>query len=478
MKQKTIIGVVVLAAIVILALLWNTLRPFGPVSPDTTPSGTQPTTAAGSLPIPTVLEDLDSSSETARYSLTAQPGRMVFLAGKTTPTMGYNGSYLGPVLKVRRGETIRIGFRNELAEATSVHWHGLEIPGTVDGGPHQPIAAGGTWEPVFTIDQPASTLWFHPHVMGTTATQVYAGLAGLILVEDDNSRSLGLPDDYGVNDIPLIVQDRSFNTNGTFRYEDNMMDGAIGDYLMVNGAINPYLEVQPVRMRLRLVNGANASNYRFNLADGRSFVQIASDGGLLEAPVEMKELFLSPGERAEIIIDFSGYQSGQSVDFRTGQDGFMTFRIKGEATDSTRIPEILSSIEPLNEADVTATKTIRLDGMGHMVSLNGRQFDMDRIDDDVKLGDTEIWEITASRQMMMGSSGHPFHIHGTQFQILSRNGRTPPANERGWKDTVFVGTGETVRLIVRFRFAGLYMYHCHILEHEEAGMMGQLEVHP
>ena len=156
----------------------------------------------------------------------------------------------------------------------------------------------------------------------------------------------------------------------------------------------------------------------------------------------------------------------------------MTFRIKGEATDSTRIPEILSSIEPLNEADVTATKTIRLDGMGHMVSLNGRQFDMDRIDDDVKLGDTEIWEISASRQMMMGSSGHPFHIHGTQFQILSRNGRTPPANERGWKDTVFVGTGETVRLIVRFRFAGLYMYHCHILEHEEAGMMGQLEVHP
>lgn len=490
MKQKTWIGIAAVGIVVILALLWNSLNPFnapspgtgsqtqpGTTTPGTTSAGqTQPVAEFGALPIPALLEDLDPSDETAVFSLAARTGTTTFFPGKSTPTMGYNGSYLGPVLKVHRGEEVRIDFANELTDATSVHWHGLEIPGTVDGGPHQPIGAGATWNPVFTIDQPASTLWFHPHVMGNTATQVYAGLAGLILVEDEVSQSMDLPDDYGVNDIPLIVQDRSFNADGSFLYFDNMMDGAVGDYLMVNGAITPHLEVKQIKMRFRLVNGANASNYLFNLSDGKSFVQIASDGGFLEAPVPMTELFLSPGERAEILIDFSGYDKGQTVELRTGREKMMTFRIGDKAEDPTTVPEELTVIQPLDESAVTATKTIRLDGMGHMVSLNGRQFDMDRIDDNVRLGDTEIWEITTSRQMMMGSSGHPFHIHGTQFQILSRNGRTPPANERGWKDTVFVEAGETVRLIVRFRFAGLYMYHCHILEHEEAGMMGQLEV--
>lgn len=491
MKKPAIAGIVIIGTILILALLWNNFTPSnlpGPgtgqtqpatgsqIQSGTTPGETKPLEQWGTLPIPPLLEDRDPSADIAVFSLAAQTGTTSFFPGKSTPTRGYNGSYLGPVLKVRRGEKVRIDFANELSDATSVHWHGLEIPGSVDGGPHQPIAAGTTWNPVFTIDQPAATLWFHPHVMGTTATQVYEGLAGLILVEDENSQSLDLPDVYGVNDIPLIVQDRSFNANGSFRYQDNMMDGAVGDYLVVNGAITPHLEVRQIRIRFRLVNGANASNYLFNLSDGKSFIQIASDGGLLEAPVEMTELFLSPGERAEIIIDFSGYDKGQTVELRTGREKMMTFRIGEEAADPTMIPDKLTVIEPMAEASVTATKTIRLDGMGHMVSLNGRQFDMDRIDDNVQLGDTEIWEITASRQMMMGSSGHPFHIHGTQFQILSRNGRRPPANEQGWKDTVFVETGETVRLIVRFRFAGVYMYHCHILEHEEAGMMGQLEV--
>ena len=148
-----------------------------------------------------------------------------------------------------------------------------------------------------------------------------------------------------------------------------------------------------------------------------------------------------------------------------------------EAQDDTVIPEKLADIEKFDYNLATGFKTIELDGMGHMVSLNGRQFDMDRIDDNVLLGELEIWDITTNRAMMMGSQGHPFHIHGTQFQVLSRNGGEPHKNEQGWKDTVFVGAGETVSILVRFKYKGIFMYHCHILEHEEAGMMGQLEVY-
>jgi FtsP/CotA-like multicopper oxidase with cupredoxin domain len=364
---------------------------------------------------------------------------------------------------------------NELNDTTSVHWHGLEVNGTEDGGPHQVVGIDTTWEPTFTIDQPAATLWFHPHVIGTTATQVYLGLAGLILIEDENSKSLNLPDEYGVNDIPLIIQDRSFDADGFFIYNDNMMNGVVGDVIIVNGAITPYLDVQQVKMRFRIVNGANASNFNLKLNDHSEFYQIASDGGLLEKPVLSDSLFISPGERAEIIIDFSKFNEGEKIELKSGNKQVMTFRIGGESNDLTTIPETLAKIEPIDESVATGMKTIELDGAGHMVSLNGRKFDMNRIDDNVVLGEVEIWEITANGTMM-GKMGHPFHIHGTQFQILSRNGKEPGANEQGWKDTVYIQADETVRIIVKFKNEGVFMYHCHILEHEEAGMMGQLEV--
>lgn len=428
------------------------------------------------LPIPELLEDVNPDERISDYYLNVQEGETNFFGDMMTPTLGYNGSYLGPVIKMTRGQEVNMHVKNTLNEDTSVHWHGLEVEGTADGGPRQVIGAGELWEPSFTVNQPASTLWFHPHVMGTTALQVYYGLAGLIIVEDDNSKSLNLPDEYGVNDIPLIIQDRSFAEDGTFFYYDNMMDGATGEYIMVNGAIEPYLDVEQVKMRFRIVNGANARNFNLKLSDRSDFHQIASDGGLLEAPVKNDVLPISPGERAEIIVDFSGYNEGERIELRSDGELVMTFRIGADKEDATEIPEKLATIEKFSEEEASSVKTIEMDGMGHMVSLNGRQFDMDRIDDDVTLGETEIWELSTQRSMMMGSSGHPFHIHGTQFQVLSRDGREPPLNEQGWKDTVFVGSGETVRIIVKFNYEGVFMYHCHILEHEEAGMMGQLEV--
>jgi len=428
------------------------------------------------LPIPLLLEPSDSDAKSVDYQIKVQEGRTNIIGNKETPTLGYNSSILGPVIKVSRGEEVRMHITNELGEETSVHWHGLEVEGTKDGGPHQVIPTGSTWEPVFAIDQPAATLWFHPHVIGTTAIQVYYGLAGLLIIEDENSKSLNLPDNYGVNDIPLIIQDRSFNQDGSFLYFDNMMDGAYGDYILVNGAITPYLEVDQIKMRFRIVNGANARNFDLRLSDGNFFYQIASDGGLLEKPLPGDSLLISPGERAEIIIDFSTYYEGDKIQLVSDNELVMTFRVEGKAPDDTVIPEVLTTIEKLDESQVSGFKTIQLDGMGHMVTLNGQKFDIDRIDDNVALGSTEIWEISASRAMMMGSPGHPFHIHGTQFQILSRNGEEPEEREKGWKDTVFARGGETVRIIVKFKHKGVFMYHCHILEHEEAGMMGQLEV--
>lgn len=440
------------------------------------PFRSEPVVQSRKLPIPELLEDMNPDDNVSEYYLSAQYGVSSFMGDMKTSTMGYNGNYLGPVIKTKNGETVKIHFSNEMDEATSVLWHGLVVPGTADGGPHQVIQAGSSWEPEFTIDQPAATLWFHPHVIGTTAIQVYYGLAGMIIVEDDDSTRLNLPNVYGVNDIPLIIQDRSFDTDGSFSYYDNMMDGAFGEYILVNGAIEPELEVGQVKMRFRVLNGANARNFYLKLDDNSAFHQIASDGGLLESPVKMNSLSIAPGERSEIIVDFSKYSKGDEVKLLHDNKLVMTFKVGEQTEDLTEIPENLAVIEKLDSNQASKTKRIILDGMGHMVSINGRKFDMNRIDDVVELNDIEIWEITTAGAMMMGSQGHPFHIHGTQFQVLSRNGDQPFANELGWKDTVYVRANETVKIVVKFRKAGIFMFHCHILEHEEAGMMGQLEV--
>ncbi len=475
MNRKLVIKMVIIAMFFVVGIIGVIIelsnRPLGTIDRNIDPDMILP------LPIPVLLPDENPDSDVSDYYLIVQQGTSSFFSGLTTTTKGYNGSYLGPVMRVKRGQDVNMHVKNELDQATSVHWHGLEVPGTQDGGLHQVITPDSWWNPSFTIDQPAATLWFHPHVIGKTATQVYEGLAGLIIIEDENSAALNLPDDYGVNDIPLIIQDRSFDRNGEFVYIDNRMDGALGDYIIVNGAITPYLEVKQVNMRFRILNGANARNFNLSLSDNNQFYQIASDGGLLEKPYQTQSVFLSPGERTEIIVDFSNYQEGETIQLKHNNNVVLTFRVQKESEDLTTIPDTLATIERMDESLATSVKTIELDGMGHMVTLNGRQFDINRIDDNVALGAIEIWEITSRRTMMMRSSGHPFHIHGTQFQILSRNGRTPEAHEMGWKDTVFVNAGEKVRIIVEFKYKGIYMYHCHILEHEEAGMMGQLEVY-
>ncbi len=447
------------------------------------------------LPIPPLLENLDPSGQTASFSMDVQQGSVDFFPDKPTATLGYNGNFLGPTIRVRNGQRFQMNVNNSLPEVTTLHWHGLHVPAQWDGGPRQPIPAGTTWNPDFIINQEAATLWYHPHAMGLTGEQVYHGLAGLFLIEDEVSDSLDIPKTYGVDDIPLVIQDRRFFSNGQFAYVQNMhdvMNGVIGNYLLVNSVMQPTLTVPGGQVRLRLLNGSNSSIYKIAFDDQRTFQVIASDGGFLEHPVSMNSIVLSAGERAEIIVNFSKESVYAVISLLVEQVGGSKFEamriaVNGEARIST-IPGTLRLRDKIPESEATKVRGFIMEtmsrgrgrmGMGMMgrrLTINGKKMDINRIDEQVKLDSTEIWEIT-NRSAMMMNMPHSMHLHDVQFQILSRNGRKPPLHEQGRKDTVLIMPGETVRIISRFHdYTGIYMYHCHLLEHEDDGMMGQFEV--
>jgi len=434
------------------------------------------------------------------FDLTLGMDKTRFFKDLDTPTYGINGSYLGPTVKFKAGEDVRLNVRNMIGEASTLHWHGLHIPASADGGPHQVIETGASWQPTFTVKQRAGTFWYHSHMLNRTGFQVYHGLAGLIFVEDEQGTNLGLPQDYGVDDIPLVIQDRRFTRGGSFDYNLSMSDGMMGvqgNTLLVNGTVNPYFEARTDTVRLRLLNGSNARIYAFGFSDDRSFYQISSDGGLLEAPLETRSIVLAPGERADILVDVSDgksvrLQSTTPSQTRTMGGGMMSF-FMGDQTDfnvleirpdgsrkrAIILPETLVDLQTPDPTGSVRTRVFSL-GMGMMMgggvmTVNGRPMDINRIDEVVKAGTQEIWTIQNPTMLP-----HPFHIHDVQFRILDRNGALPPVAERGLKDTVLVHPREQVRLLLQFSDYtdpnSPYMYHCHNLEHEDAGMMGQFTV--
>ncbi|WP_162099668.1 multicopper oxidase family protein [Veillonella sp. R32] len=436
------------------------------------------------LAIPPIVSGTLDKAGRKVFTIEAQAGETSIKEGPMTRTYGYNGSVLGPVLSLKRGDRVSIQLKNTLLEDTTFHWHGLVVPSDVDGGPHHPLAAnGGTGQIDFTVNQGASTAWFHPHAMGTTASQVYQGLAGLIRIEDEALDGLHLPYTYGVDDIPVVLQDRNFTDDNQWQYgADYEADGVYGDTLLVNGTINPYLKVTSNLIRLRVLNGSNARNYLLALNNGATMQQIATDSGLLNSPVTLSALTLVPGERAEIVLDFSKYEGllpklvtedGTVVlDFKRGAMGDMGATLpQWQRTEGTTLTTANWQAAMAAKAD----KTVVMAGMANDVTINGKKFSMDRIDLTSQLGSTEIWDITNADSAMMGMM-HPFHIHGVQFEVVSRNGKAVTPKERGLKDTIQVNPGETVRIKVHFTEPGVFMVHCHILEHEENGMMIQLLV--
>jgi blue copper oxidase len=442
------------------------------------------------------------------FDLKLQNGKSEFFKGLQTDTSGINGSYLGPILRMRTGESIRMRVANALGHASTLHWHGMNVPAKADGGPHQSIPSGETWSPEFMVKNAASTMWYHSHQVNETGSQVWAGLAGLIIIDDDVSDKLNLPSTYGVDDLPLVLQDRRFNSDGSMPYDISMHDemmGMQGNVPLINGTVLPYFKVTSEKLRIRLLNGANASIYNLAFADGRAFAQIASDGGLLAEPVTMTGLRLAPGERAEIIVDFGPNQTvllqsvagnvragrgmGQGMGMMMGAQSpefdLIEFRTTTELKPTAAVPAKLANLPDVSASDAVRTRKFLLEmsgmgpmrmlGMGGTFTINGNGMNMERIDEVVKIGETEIWQITNAGPMI-----HPFHVHNTQFRILDRDGRPTSANESGLKDTVVINPDETVQLLVRFDnhtdTQRPYMYHCHILEHEDAGMMGQFTV--
>ncbi len=455
--------------------------------------------AAKPLAIPGALMG-DVRDGVRTYDLDLQRGRSEFFDGIQTPTIGINGAYLGPTLKMRAGETVQMNVTNGIGEPSTLHWHGMHLPAKADGGPHQIIRDGETWSPRFPVMQRAAMFWYHSHMVPRTGPQVYQGLAGLIYVDDDETDRLDLPSDYGVDDIPLVLQDRLFNDDGYLFYGTSMhtrMMGMRGDVMLVNGTVNPYFEARTGKLRLRVLNGSNARFYTIGFADGRAFHQIGTDGGLLEQPVETRALTLAPGERAQIIVDLddgrpallrtvNGSRTGGGMMGGMMRDNLvfdlLDIRPNAERERSARIPDRLIGLERPDPALAVGTRRFVMQmGMGGMMmsgggfTINGKSMEMARIDETVRVGTKEIWQIENPSMMP-----HPFHIHDVQFRILDRDGAPPPAGEMGLKDTVVIGSNETVRLLLEFADYtdpdSPYMYHCHILEHEDAGMMGQFVV--
>lgn len=433
-------------------------------------------TGENELKIPSMLERDDE--EGIVYTVRAQKGQTEIFDGIETTTYGYNGSFLGPMLRLEEGETVKIRTINELDENTTFHWHGLEVAADADGGPHDVIKPGEERIIEFKVGQEAATLWFHPHPEGKTAEQVYNGLAGLMYIEDENAKSLGLPSNYGKNDIPLIFQDRLFDDKKQLNYSAVMNDdGTIGDTLLINGTLNPKLTVNKEKVRLRLLNGSNARNFTFKLNTGDPFVQIATDGGLLNEAVVLNEVTLTPSERAEIVVDFAQLNTEDDLAI-INEDGsiLLPFEVSDQSGAVSRLPGEMNDFSLTDEEmNLPVTKKVELFGMMDMVTINGKKFDPERIDFTQQQGVTEVWEIY-NKPDMMGGMIHPFHIHGAQFKIISRNGEAPPENEQGWKDSISVEPDERVKIAIQFKHKGVYMFHCHILEHEDNGMMGQVKV--
>lgn len=451
-------------------------------------------TAAGrsrglrALPVP-ALADSTVTSGVRRFALTAQTGTTEIKSGVSTDTWGYSGSILGPTLRARRGESVRVEVENRLPEMTTVHWHGMHLPAVHDGGPHQPIEPNATWSPSWTINQQAATLWYHPHPHGVTGLHAYRGLAGLFIIDDDNPAAAALPSEYGVDDIPIVLQDRRFRGDGQLDESDLPDLGLLGDTVTVNGWNGVYLNATRGRLRLRILNGSTMRVFNVAFADDRQYQIVASDGGYLEKPMSATSFIISPGERVEIVVDISAGETamlqakpipdnlevdnGNAPDFGLA-DQFDLIELRGLPGLSAATAALPAVLNPgLAKPPVQGTITREFDMEWFMI--NGARMDMAKADQVVEVDRWEVWTISNKDNWI-----HNFHVHDAHFRVIDVTRTKSPIFTDGWKDTVLLSPGAVVRVAVRFTdytdTRWPYMYHCHLMFHEDQGMMGQFLV--
>ena len=445
----------------------------------------QGTAAPDTLSAPAVLQNHSTIPGTVEVTLTAAPARLALLPGRPSDVFAYNGSIPGPTLEVHEGDRVIIHFHNDLPEPTTVHWHGLNLPANADGSPYDPIAPGAEHDYIFTVGRgTAGTYWYHPHPDRRSGYQIAKGLFGAIIIRAPDDPLANLPEKL------LVLSDNRFRPDGSIDLPDpdspqgqmDMENGREGDVLFVNGRIMPTLSIRRGEVqRWRVINASGARVYRLALA-GRTLLHVGDDGGLFEHPAEVSEILLANSERVELLVRGDGEPGTGTVlqtlpynryvpqtrpaDWNRTRDMLTLATSPAPPLRPVALPAALRVIPVLDTADAVATRVVVLSqGL-----INGKAMDMNRIDFSGRLGTTEIWEI----QNVVGMD-HPFHLHGFHFQVLDRNG--VPAPRRSWKDTVNVPAHETVRIIVRFDgYPGKWMFHCHILDHEDQGMMGVLEL--
>ncbi|MFH8135392.1 cell division protein FtsP [Pantoea osteomyelitidis] len=437
------------------------------------------------LPVPPLLE----SRRGQPLFLTLQRSHWSFNGDNNkVPVWGINGLYLGPTVRVYSGDDVKLIYTNRLNEPVAMTVSGLQVPGALMGGAPRMMSSGADWAPVLPIRQGASTCWYHANTPNRMAPHVYNGLAGMWLVEDEVSKSLPLPKHYGVDDFPLIIQDKRLDNFATPVYDPPQDGGFLGDVLLVNGVRNPYIEVSRGWVRLRLLNASNARRYQLSMSDNRPFTVIASDQGFLPAPMAVQQLSLAPGERREVLIDMS---QGDEVSITAGTAAGIMDRLRGLFQPSSILTSTLvltlrpTGLLPL----VTDNLPMRLladqilDGVAVRTrefrlgdsapGINGALWDMSRIDTVVQQGTFERWIIHADRPQAL-------HIQGVMFLIKSVNGAQPMGEDRGWKDTVWVD-GD-VELLVSFPQSSSehfpFVYYSQSLEMADRGTAGQLFVQP
>ncbi len=401
-------------------------------------------------------------------SLTAKPTSIDLGGGKLSKAWAYNDLMPGPTIHAARGDVATITLHNALSEETITHWHGMVVDHPNDGHPAFAIPPGGSYAYSFPIQQRAAFNWYHPHPHMLTGGQVNLGLAGGFIVTDTHEAGLGLPS--GSYEVPLVIRDASLDRQGNLVYKPRS-GGFVGSISLVNGTRDPYLNVDTALYRFRVLNGSNARIWRLALANGAAFTLIGNDGGLLAAPVQLTTIDVAPGERLDLLVDFRAAAVGDRVMLRDVKAGWdlLEFVVARQVSVPATIPSTLSTITKL--ANPVRTRTFSFDGMS---KINGLEYDINRIDFQVPLGDVERWRFTTN-----GNAPHPVHVHGASYQVVARTGgraRLFPW-EAGWKDTVLLADGETVDILIRFTgYRGQYLIHCHKLEHEDMGMMSNFEV--
>ena len=483
-------------------------------------------------------------------SLIAKPSKMQLFEGRETAVYQYEAklikgdknslqeipySYLGPIIRVKPQQKIRVRFHNELPDESIIHWHGLHVPHEMDGHPMSVIKNGEQYIYEFIVDNRPGTYWFHPHPHGQTGPQVYKGLAGLFIVEDDR-------DDLPTNEyeVPIVIQDRRFDASNQLVYlENNMMDrmiGFLGNEIIINGASDTSMEVKKGTYRFRVLNGSNSRIYELAWSDGTDLTVIGNDGGWLSQPADKPYIMFSPGERIDVWRNFSSADTNQEISLNSlafdnatamgmmgggggmmGRRGMMggrsnlsdsyidngepltlySFIVVDEQGEVVPLPPAFDAIEQfdLTEA-VNRDRPRQFDFHFQRMEwlINGRTFEMTEVADweKVKLNTTEVWEFINSgsgggRMGGMMQMPHPVHIHALQFQIIERdvsqvspsvwNSMKDGFIDEGWQDTFLLLPGMRVKVAMRFEdFTGLFIYHCHNLEHEDMGMMRNYEV--